>query len=101
MIRCFFYTTLFLTAIGVASPCFAGICPSNQRSVGLQDLRTRTIVYCKADSFQAAEQCADYYESQGYVRMTDIPKKTAKYDFLTVDTYPTRRWRNGEVTPRW
>lgn len=69
--------------------------------IGLQDLRSRTIVYCYANSHYSAEDCASYFEKQGYTRMRDIPSKTAKYDFLTVDTYPTRRWRNGELTPRW
>jgi len=37
----------------------------------------------------------------GYVRLRDIPYKSANYDFLKTDTYPTRRWRDGETTPRW
>ena len=69
--------------------------------IGLQDLKTRTIVYCYGNSKYSAEDCADHYEAQGYTRMRDIPSKTANYDFLTVDTFPTRRWRSGEVTPRW
>lgn len=101
MIRRSFYGVFFLLVFGMVTPCFAGICSNNQPSVGLQDLVTRTVIYCKSDNFQSVEQCASYYESQGYVRMSDIPKKTAKYDFLTVDTYPTRRWRDGELTPRW
>lgn len=72
----------------------------NER-IGLQDLRTRTIVYCYNNPQHSAEDCATYYESQGYTRVKDIPSKIAKYDSLTVDTYPTRRWRNGELTPRW
>lgn len=35
------------------------------------------------------------------VRFEDIPYKTANYDFLKTGTYPTRRWRPGEITPRW
>ena len=42
-----------------------------------------------------------FYEKNNYVRLTDIPYKVAKYDRLTKDTFPTRRWRNGERTPRW
>lgn len=72
-----------------------------QDRIGLQDLRTRTIVYCYANSRYSAEDCAGYYEALGYTRMRDIPSKTANYDFLTVDTFPTRRWRSGELTPRW
>lgn len=74
---------------------------AGSESVGLQDPHTRTVVYCYGNSNNSAEDCASYYESQGYVRMRDIPSKTANYDFLTVDTFPTRRWRSGELTPRW
>lgn len=74
---------------------------AGQDRIGLQDLRTRTIVYCYANSRYSAEDCASHYEALGYTRMRDIPSKTANYDFLTVDTFPTRRWRSGELTPRW
>ena len=74
---------------------------SNDHYIGLQDLRSRTIIYCYNNEQYSAEQCASYYESQGYTRLRDIPSRSAKYDFLTVDTYPTRRWRNGEHFPRW
>lgn len=70
-------------------------------SIGLQNPDSRAVVYCYANSRYSAEECAAYFESQGYTRMNDIPSKTAQYDFLTVDTYPTRRWRDGELTPRW
>lgn len=69
--------------------------------IGLQNLRSRTIVYCYNNQNYTAEQCASYYEAQGYTRFRNIPSRAAKYDTLTVDTYPTRRWRNGEITPRW
>jgi hypothetical protein len=63
-----------------------------------------TVVYntnCYDNEETTAEQCASYYETQGFVRFRDIPSRVAKYDFLTVDTFPTRRWRNGELSPRW
>ena len=69
--------------------------------IGLQNPQDRTIVYCYSGNYQSAEQCAKYYETQGYVRIRDLPNKPANFDFLTVDTYPTRRWRSGELTPRW
>ena len=69
--------------------------------VGLQNPQDRTIVYCYSGNNSSAEQCAKHFENKGYVRIRDLPKKTANYDFLTVDTYPTRRWRSGELTPRW
>ena len=76
-------------------------CLEEDEPIGLQNLNSRTIIYCYSDSFHTAEQCAAHYEDNGYTRLRDIPRKTANYDFLTVDTYPSRRWRNGELTPRW
>ena len=69
--------------------------------IGLQNLRNRNVVRCYGGVTSSAEDCARYYEEKGYVRFRDIPSKTAKYDFLKVDTFPTRRWRNNESTPRW
>lgn len=69
--------------------------------IGLQNSRDRTVVHCYDSESASAEECAQYFEAKGYVRFRDIPYKTAGYDFLKVDTYPTRRWRNSEVTPRW
>ena len=64
---------------------------SNYYYIGLQNLRTRTIVRCYNGENSSAEDCASYYETRGYTRFRDIPSRAAKYDFLTVDTYPTRR----------
>lgn len=87
---------LFFTLI------FAAIANAEQvNNIGLQNLTTRELVYCYSNPKTSAEDCAKHYESKGFVRLRDIPSKTAKYDSLTVDTYPTRRWRNGEITPRW
>ncbi len=75
--------------------------PDGQEEIGLQNLRDRTIVRCYGNNENSAEDCARYFEQKGYVRFRDIPYKTANYDFLKVDTYPTRRWRDSETTPRW
>lgn len=75
--------------------------PDGQEEIGLQNLRDRTIVRCYGNNENSAEDCARYFEQKGYVRFRDIPYKTANYDFLKVDTYPTRRWRDSEATPRW
>lgn len=72
-----------------------------QESIGLQNIRTREVAYCYNNSHSTAEECAQYFETQGFIRMKYIPYKTAKFDFLTVETYPTRRWRQNELTPRW
>lgn len=69
--------------------------------VYLQQPFTRVIAHCYASAEYAAESCAQSFEQKGYVRLKNIPYKTARYDFLTKDTYPTRRWRENERTPRW
>ncbi len=72
-----------------------------EEPIGLQNIKTREVAYCYNNSHSSADECAQYFESQGFIRMKYIPYKTAKFDFLTVETYPTRRWRQNELTPRW
>ena len=74
---------------------------NDEQSIKLQNLKTRLIVVCRESFYETAETCAQFYEKNNYVRLADIPYKVAKYDRLTKDTFPTRRWRNGERTPRW
>ncbi len=69
--------------------------------IKLQHLKTRIIIICRDSKHASAETCATYFEERNYVRLRDIPYKVAKYDRLTKETFPTRRWRNGERTPRW
>ena len=69
--------------------------------IGLQHPYDRTVVHCSSNKKYSAEDCAQYFETKGFVRFRNIPYKTAGYDFLKVDTYPTRRWRGSEKTPRW
>lgn len=70
-------------------------------SVNLQNPNSRKIVRCYNNNVSSAEECARYFEQYGFIRFREIPYKTADYDFLHVDTYPTRRWRDSELTPRW
>ena len=75
---------------------------NEQGMIALQNPTTRQIVRCYATDTEPAEFCAKYFESKSYVRLRDIPYKTANYDFpKKSDPYPTRRWRNYERTPRW
>ena len=67
----------------------------------LQNPQSRIIVECYTSERNPAEYCAEQFEKRGYVRLRNMPYKSAEYDFLKTDTYPTRRWRDGEVTPRW
>ncbi len=75
--------------------------PAAEPMIGLQNLNTRVVVHCYRNEHYSAEACARNFERQGYVRFRDIPYKTANFDFLKVDTYPTRRWRDQEITSRW
>ena len=74
---------------------------SSCNSIGLQNPYSRTVVHCYNGNSLSAEDCARNFEKKGFVRFRDIPYKTANFDFLKVDTYPTRRWRDSEITPRW
>lgn len=75
--------------------------PNDQTVITLQNLDNRAIARCSDEGNHTAENCARYFEENGYIRLRDIPYKTANYDFLKVDTYPTRRWRDSEITSRW
>lgn len=70
------------------------------RQVIFQNLKTRVLAYCRGSDEQIAK-CIEKLECSGYVRLTDIPHMSAKYDILQKGTYPTRRWRKGESVPRW
>ncbi len=69
--------------------------------IDLQNPHNRVVVHCKKTAEASAELCADFFEKRGYIRLQEIPYKTANYDFLKTDTYPSRRWRANEATPRW
>ena len=75
--------------------------PYQESMIGLQDLQSRTLVYCYASKAYTVEQCARKFEEKGFVRLTNIPRFPAQYDTLKADTYPTRRWRKDEKIPRW
>lgn len=74
---------------------------NEQDTIVLQNQTNRVIATCHSTEDVSADSCAQAFEAKGYVRIRDIPYKTADYDFLKTDTYPTRRWRGGEKTPRW
>ena len=74
---------------------------NEENAITLLKQRTGVLVHCYTTKKMLAETCAQYYEKDGFVRVREIPLKTADYDFLKNDTFPTRRWRRGERTPRW
>lgn len=80
-----------------APPCFV----NTPTKISLLNPMSKYIVHCYSTPTTSSEECALIFERKGYVRYRDIPYKTASYDFLHRGTYPTRRWRDGERTPRW
>lgn len=73
-----------------------------QSKISLLNPTLRYMIHCVDSPYGSAEDCARYYEvNKNYVRYRDVPYKTANYDFLARETYPTRRWREHERTPRW
>lgn len=75
--------------------------PYYEDVIALENLKTHTMVYCYASVEFSAERCAEEAEKHGYVKVSDIPQVPASHDFLTTGTYPTRRWRENDVVPRW
>lgn len=67
----------------------------------LQNTTNGNLACCRDTEYSSAEECAKALEAECYVRVQDLPYRPAKYDFLTKDTYPTRRWREHETAPRW
>ena len=74
---------------------------NEEEKISLLNPRSRYMIHCYATPFGSAEDCARKYERQNYVRYRNLPYKTAIYDFLTRETYPTRRWREHDRTPWW
>ena len=77
------------------------ISQDDEHTISLLHPTSRTIVHCYTTPNILAEKCAQLFEKEGFVRFREIPYKTADFDFLKRGTYPTRRWREGERTPRW
>ncbi len=71
-----------------------------QPQVIMENLNTRVLAYCRG-SEEEIEECVSMLENSCYTRISEIPHLAAKYDTLKTGTYPTRRWREGEVVPRW
>jgi hypothetical protein len=77
--------------------------PNNKyeaNQVIMENLNTRVLAYCRG-SEEEIESCVETLEASCYTRLSEVPYLTAKHDFLTRGTYPTRRWREGDVVPRW
>ncbi len=75
--------------------------PYQHDVIALENLYSRVIAYCYNSYEYTAEECADFLEKDGFVRVSELPRIMAERDFLTTGTYPTRRWRDGDFVPRW
>ncbi|MBP5399629.1 MAG: hypothetical protein J6Y53_04350 [Alphaproteobacteria bacterium] len=76
--------------------------PQNVKHViFLVNQHTGDIACCQDTPEVSAEQCAQALEADCFRRIEDIPYGIAEKDFLKNGTYPTRRWREGETSPRW
>lgn len=76
--------------------------PQNVQSViFLVNQNTGELACCRDNEYTTAEACARALEKECYKRVEDIPYRNSKYDDLKTGTYPTRRWRDGEKSPRW
>lgn len=76
--------------------------PLNTQSViFLVNQNTGELACCQDTPMVSAEECAWALEQTCFKRVEDLPKGIASYDILKSGTYPTRRWRDGETTPRW
>lgn len=92
---------IFKSAPKPQEPQTVRVVSEGPASINLQNPYTRKIARCYNNNISSAEECARYFERYGFIRFREIPYKTANYDFLHVDTFPTRRWRDSELTPRW
>lgn len=72
----------------------------HKKQIMLKDLNTRMIVFCRGTEEQM-EICAEKMTYAGYVRISQIPRVATKYDVAPQRGYPARRWREGDVVPRW
>lgn len=72
----------------------------DKNQVIMENLNTRVLAYCRG-SEEEIEECVSMLENSCYIRISEIPHLAAKYDMLKTGTYPTRRWREGELIPRW
>lgn len=76
--------------------------PQNlQNPIFLVNQSTGDTACCQDTPEVSAEQCAQALEAKCFKRVEEIPYGVASKDFLKDGTYPTRRWRENETSPRW
>jgi len=73
----------------------------DEKYIVLQHPTDRTVVKCKNYTLKTKDECAKEFEGLGYVRLKDKVTMPAKFDNQKLSTYPSRRWRDGENSPRW
>ncbi|MCQ2915110.1 MAG: hypothetical protein MJ247_07970 [Alphaproteobacteria bacterium] len=97
-----------LMAVSCLSSCVSNqekdvkvIIPGSDKPIVLQHTITREIVYCDGTDVNKMDICATDFERDGFVRLTDKPNFRAKDDLPRPGSYPTRRFRDNQNTPRW
>ena len=94
-------TALFLILSAGLCACTRIIVPGQNETVILQHPVTREVFYCESDGEISAAACAAELEEMGFVRLTDKPLFPGKDDLLQKGSYPPRRYRDNQNTPRW
>lgn len=85
-----------------AEDIYIATTPQNVKStIFLVNQHTGDIACCRDTPTMSAEQCAQALEADCFKRIEEVPYGIAERDFLKEGTYPTRRWREGETSPRW
>lgn len=79
------------------------VMPETPVPITLRNPWTRAVIRCPYNYYNANEHkaCAYNLQSQGFERVEHTSFLPAKYDFAVEGSYPTRRWRENELVPRW
>ncbi|MDR2901804.1 MAG: hypothetical protein LBU87_01675 [Lactobacillales bacterium] len=71
--------------------------PDKEVTIVLQHPRNRDLVKCSS----ADTACLNAYESQGYIRLRNMPKFAGHKDVTSESDYPPKQWRDNNNIPRW
>lgn len=93
-------SALCLVLLGLCG-CTRVIIPAGDPMIILQQPVSREVVYCETTPDISAEECADFMEEQGFVRLKDKSVFPGHDDIPQKGSYPTRRFRDKQDIPRW
>lgn len=94
---------LFLTFLLSIAGCAFQKTPEPPLPITLKHPWTRQIVRCPYNPQNKSQhkKCAYNLQNKGYVKIEHTSFLPAKYDFPQEGSYPSRRWRENELIPRW